>query len=406
MLLPAVLSAFSILLGFAYPHLPQEGSGHDLSKVILKNLRRQGPDSLKGLRVEVRETLPTTSKEKPKLLSKATFSMLFPHFLRIEETLPGGGLRIYLWEGKKLLMGPGGGPFIAVEGAARHRILDRFQLLAALFCWDLLPPPPTSSRPKPSKLKLEDKTLHSSLNLGKSLPEIPVKRVYGLDHKLHRLAVGTKRYSTSGTLPGTRAFHPSLLRSSSGSLLKIEGWTSGLQFKPQFFRPRKSEPQQHALVQQGGEDQNFKIPNLKQLSAAFEVSVKDPGDWKSRAELLDKLGRQLFALGQEPAGLPLYGPEGKIRIQFVPSEGKQAKAPKGMKIRKLEKRAALVLYRRGPFAETMDSLERDLRKRAKDMGFKKTGSFLVIPTFFPDPAGPFPKPKTPMTLRGELLLEG
>ena len=400
------LALFSALSTFACPHPTQESPGRQLSQELFKNFRGQAPKNLKSLRVEFIETLPSTPRKKAKLLSKSTFSMAFPHQCRVEETIPGEGLRIYLWEGKKLLMGTSGGPFVTIEGEARRRILGRFHLLAALFCWDLFPTSPTSSRPKTPALKLEGNTLHSVLNLGEGIPGIPIQRVFGLGRRILKLVVGTKRYSAGGRLPGTLATHPGILRSLPGPRIQIRSWASGFNFKPQLFRPREPQLPKQSLVQQGGEEENFAAPRLKQLPAAFEIGIKDPGNWKARAQLLDKLGRQLFALGQEPAGLPLYGADGKIRIQFVPSEGKKAQAPKGMEMRRLKKRRALVLYRRGPFAETMDSLGRDLRERAKKMGMKKAGTFLVIPTFFPNPAGPFPGPKAPITLRGELLLEG
>jgi hypothetical protein len=397
-------SLFTVLpLTLPLALVSQDSQGKQLAQNLLKNFG--GSSHLKGLRVELTETIPSTPGEKEKVQFKTTFSMAFPHRFRAEETRPDEGLRLYLWEGAKILMGPGGGPFVEIEGKARSRILARFQLLAVLFCWDLIPVSPTSSRPNKPSPTLKGMVLHSTLIQPGKLPPLPIQRVFGRDQRLQRLIVGKQQYRTSGKLPGSKGTLPGTFHALPSTTLKIRGWASDFSFHPRFFRPHQQSTSKKTLIQQGGERKNFASPSLKRLPPAFEISLKDPGNWKSRAQILDKLGRQLFALGQEPAGLPLYGTDQKIRIQFVPSEGKKAKAPKAFKIRRLKKRIALVLYRKGSFTETMNSLEQDLRKKAQEMGIKKAGLFLVIPIFFPNPGGPFPGEKTPITLRGELLLE-
>ncbi len=402
MLLPALLS-ISIL---SSPPAIQSKQGQAFAQSLLHQFT--APKFLKGLRVQLSATLPANPEKQAgiKQLSKATFSMGYPDHCRIEETLPGEGIRLYLWDGETLLLGPGGGPFVPVTGKARDRILDRFRLLAALFCWDLLPSSDPNEKTPRSDLRLKGKTLYSILGKKGDKSSIPIRRVFGPDQTLQLLVVGKKVYRPRGRLPGRRARLPKTLCSLSGPVFSIQHWAWGFDFKPTFFKPRSTRKRNQGLTHQGGEQENFAAPILKQLPPSFEIRVKDPGDWKARAQLLDKLGRQLFALGQEPAGLPLYGADGEIRIQFVPSEGNKPKAPRSFKIRKLKQRTALVLYQKGPFPKTMGSLEKKLRNKAKEMGIPKAGGFLVIPTYFPNPGGPFPDEKAPITMRGELLLEG
>ena len=394
------LALFSVL-ALPQPPLRQGDQGVQVALELLKNFgETKDWKDLQTLRVQLRETRAATAQEKARLLSTSTFSMAYPNRLRVEERPPGGGITIYLWEGKEVLMGPGGGPFVAIQGKARERILSRFELLAALFCWDLLP------FPKQPGVQLKDHVLQTTLRIDPKSPGIPIRRVLGNDLRLQpirQLVVHGRRYRCGGRLRGKLAF-PSSFCSLAGPLLEVQTWSAGYSYKPEFFRPRKTKSEGKALVHQGGEEENFAQPILKRLPPSYEICVPDPKDWEGRAKLLDRLGRKLFALGQEPSGMPLYGVDGRIRIQFVPSEGKTAKAPKGIKMRALGARVALVLYARGPFEQTMKSLERRLRAQAKEMGVERAGTFLGIPTFFPSPGGPFPGPKESLTLRGELLL--
>ena len=194
-----------------------------------------------------------------------------------------------------------------------------------------------------------------------------------------------------------------LLAAKRGS--KKIAWTRydvGASFADTYFAlevtPRGE--QSNGLIEYGGERRNFEAALLEFVPEAQALSLPDPGPaWKPRLDKLLSIGKQLHELGQRSAGLPAYH-DGKMHIYFLPADGQEAKAPKGMIATKRKSGHALVLHCLANLEAAGAVLGPKLRAEAARRKLAPAGPLRLIA--FVLPGSELPKANAAICIRGEL----
>ncbi len=341
-----------------------------------------------------------------RLRCKVSASLGFDDRFRLEYRDPEGREpgRIYLQSGSRVEVGSPGGPFLQLGGAAEERFHDRTRLLACLLGWDLL-----DEDWKPRVLQAEGVQRLVSL-LPKSLGSEAERRIErqlkprddaGIDMTAFQL--GKTRFVSEGRIQGTGGSIPKTLLFAGGTRkLVFTRYVAGYSFTKERFQSGSGAGANRQWVQEQ-ESRNFRAAKLERLTAAHELVLEDPGAWEKRFELLGTLGMDLYRLGQNPAGLPVYTSTGKLLLAYQADKtraGKPGATPKGRVSRVRKPGVVAVLYTKGTWAEAKERLSRRLIRFLKEHGLKPAGPLRLIP--YALPGGPAPKAGSEILFRAEL----
>ncbi|MFQ5507574.1 MAG: hypothetical protein ACE5F1_22660, partial [Planctomycetota bacterium] len=205
---------------------PEALTAEKARSAILARLSGGRPERLRGVQLAWESY---DSSKKSLLTGSFKASLQFPDRLRIEATHLNGASTVWKLKGKSCWVGPGRGPFLEIEGAARARLESTFLLLGSLLGWDLLPAAGTGP-------EITDSMLVTRASWrGETGTELR-RQLGGEPPQVLQLEIGTRRCRLRGELLGGGGRLAKEIELSESRIV-LTRFIADCAFKEAFFEP-------------------------------------------------------------------------------------------------------------------------------------------------------------------------